>query len=147
MIDLDVTTLAFWDKKDEAKIIEKVKDNVFILITPYILTEHLSKWNHKKLAEEITKFYEKYSFHIVTAQDILDKTEEIGIEYRKLLFELINIGVKEEDAVLVIVSSIFDVNYLVTFNRKHLKSKEKDINKVLRKNGIRTIKIVEPSEL
>ncbi len=26
-VDLDVTTLAFWDKKDEAKLIERIKGN------------------------------------------------------------------------------------------------------------------------
>ena len=56
-------------------------------------------------------------------------------------------GVKEEDVVLVVISSIFDIDYLVTFNRKHLKSKEKEINEVLRKNGIKCIKIILPSEL
>ena len=80
-------------------------------------------------------------------QNILNKIEGIGIEYGKLLFELVGKGVKEEDAILVIVSSIFDVEYLVTFNRKHLKSKENAINQVLGKNGLKTIKVSEPSEL
>ena len=147
IVDLDVTTLAFWDKKDEAKLIERIKGNKFAMATPYIILEHLSKWNHKKLADEIASFYETYSSEIVTAQNILDKTDEIGVEYKKLFFELVNVGVKEEDVVLVIISSIFDVDYLVTFNRKHLKGKEKEINEVLKKNGLKTIKIVLPSEL
>ena len=147
IVDLDVTTLAFWDKKDEARLIERIKGNKFAMVTPYIILEHLSKWNHRKLADEIASFYETYSSEIVTAQNILDKTDEIGVEYKKLFFELVNIGVKEEDVVLVIISSIFDVDYLVTFNRKHLKGKEKEINEVLMKNGLRVIKIVLPSEL
>ena len=147
IVDLDVITLAFWDKKDEAKLIGRIKDGRFIMVTPYIILEHLSKWNHRKLAEEIASFYEVYSFQTVTAKKILDKTKDMQIEYRRLLFELVNIGVKEEDVVLVIISSIFDVDYLVTFNKKHLRNKEKEINEALRKNGIRTIKIVFPEEL
>ena len=147
IVDLDVLTLAFWDKKDEAKLIGRIKSGVFTVVTPYIILEHLSKWNHRKLADEIARFYEVYSSQIVTAQNILNKTNDMNVEYKKLLFELVKLGVKEEDVVLVIISSIFDVDYLVTFNKKHLRNKEKEINEILRKNGIRTIKIVFPEEL
>ncbi|MBI4452045.1 hypothetical protein HY637_01325 [Candidatus Woesearchaeota archaeon] len=147
MMDLDVVTVAIWDKKDEMKLLEKIKGNEFAMITPYIILEHLSKWNYRKLAEEIASFYEKYSFQIVTAQNIADKTEEMDVDYKKLFIELLNIGVKEEDIVLVIIVGIFDIDFLVTFNRKHLKSKEKEINEVLRRNGINAIRIVQPSEL
>ncbi|MBI2652139.1 hypothetical protein HYX00_01625 [Candidatus Woesearchaeota archaeon] len=147
VVDLDIVTLAFWDKKDEAKLIEKIKGGLFDMITPYIILEHLSKWTYRKLAEEISNFYETYSFQVVAAQNILDKTKEIQIEYSRLLMELVNTGVKEEDVILVIISSIFDVDYLVTFNRKHLKNNEEKINKVLKKNGLRTIRIALPSEL
>ncbi|MBI2659037.1 hypothetical protein HYX05_02980 [Candidatus Woesearchaeota archaeon] len=147
IIDLDVVTVAFWDKKDEAKLIERIKSGKFAMVTPYIILEHLSKWNYQKLADEIASFYEIYSSQLITAQNILDKTDEFHIEYKKLFTELVDIGVKEEDVVLVIIASIFDIDYLITFNRKHLKSKEKEINEVLRKNGIKAIRIIVPSEL
>lgn len=147
IVDLDVVTIAFWDKKDESKLIEGIKSGRFAMLTPYIILEHLSKWNHRKLADEIARFYEVYSFQITTAQNILDKADDKYIEYRKLLMELVGIGVKEEDVVLVIVASIFDADYLVTFNRKHLKNNEVKINEVLKKNGLKAIKIVLPSEL
>ena len=147
IVDLDVVTLAFWDKKDEAKLIERIKGGKFDMVVPYILLEHLSKWNYRKLAEEISGFYEKYSSQIITAQNILEKTKERGIEYGNLLMKLINIGVKEEDVILVIIASIFHIDYLITFNRKHLKNNENKINEVLKKNGIKTVKIVLPSEL
>ncbi len=147
LVDLDVVTLAFWDKKDEAKLIERVKAGTFFMVTPYVILEHLSKWDYRKLADEIASFYEKYSSQIVTAQNISEKTNTFGVEYGELLMELVDKGIKEEDVILVIVSSIFYIDYLVTFNRKHLKSKEKEINEVLKKNGLRTIKIILPSEL
>ncbi len=147
VVDLDVITLAFWDKKDEANLIERIKTNKFEMITPYILLEHLSKWNHKKLASEITGFYKKYSTQVITAKNLLRKIEKIKVEYAVLLNRLVNIGVKEEDVVLVIISSIFDVDYLITFNRRHLKNKQKEINEVLKSNGIKTIQIKLPSEI
>ena len=147
IIDLDVVTVSIWDKKDEAKIMERVKGGLFYMVTPYILLEHLSKWSYRKLAEEITNFYETYSSEIVTAQNLLDRLEETKVSYRKLLTELIGVGVKEEDVVLVIIVSVFNLDYLVTFNRKHLKNNESKINEVLKKNGIKTINIVSPSEL
>ena len=147
IVDLDVVTLAFWDKKDEAKLIEKVKSGLYSMTTPYILLEHLSKWSYRKLAEQIASFYEVYSSQIISAQNILDKTNEIDIDYKKLFAELLKVGVKEEDIILVIIAGIFDIDYLVTFNRKHLKNNETKINEVLKKNGIKAIKIVQPSEL
>ncbi|MBI2508090.1 hypothetical protein HYV89_04000 [Candidatus Woesearchaeota archaeon] len=147
IIDLDVVTLAFWDKKDGAKLIERIKANEFEMISPYILLDHLSKWDYRKLAEEIREFYEKYSSEIITARNLLEKTEEINIEYYKILNELISIGVKEEDVVLVIISSLFNVDNLITFNRKHLKNKEKEIGEVLKRYGIKTIQIKLPSEV
>lgn len=147
LLDLDVLTLAFWDKKDEGNVIKRVGEGEFFLLTPYIILEHLSNWNYRKLANEISSFYEVYSSQIVTTKNILDKTKEMHVDYKKLFLQLVEIGVKEEDVVLVIVSSIFDADFLVTFNRKHLRSKEKEINGVLRKNGIKTIKIALPSGL
>ena len=116
------------------------------MITPYIILEHLAKWNHKKLSEEITIFYEKYSSEIITAQNLLNKIENLEVEYEELLAELVKEGVKEEDVILVIICSVFEVDYLVTFNRKHLKNKEKGINGVLKKNGLKSIEIKLPSE-
>ena len=54
---------------------------------------------------------------------------------------------KKEDSVLVFVASLFNIDYLITFNRKHLKNNRDKINEVLKKNGLRTIKIVEPNEI
>ncbi|MBI2575260.1 hypothetical protein HYV82_05240 [Candidatus Woesearchaeota archaeon] len=147
VVDLDVVTLAFWDRKDEARIIERIKGGQLAMITPYIILEHLSKWEYRRLAEEIAGFYWKYSFQIVTAQNIMDKSNGADLEYGRLLSELVRAGVKEEDAVLVIISALFDIGHLVTFNRKHLKSKEKEINEVLRKNGTGPVRIVLPEEL
>jgi len=54
---------------------------------------------------------------------------------------------KNNNKNLVIIASIFDADYLVTFNRKHLKNNEVKINNVLQKYELRTIKIVLPDEI
>lgn len=59
---------------------------------------------------------------------------------KKILIDL-------EDSLLVFLSSIFRLDYLVTFNRKHLSSKKGKINKILRECNLHEIKIVEPSEV
>ena len=148
IVNLDVVTVAEWDSKREAiQFINRIKKEEFNLFTPYILLEHLSKWKHKNLVSKIEHFYRIYSKTIISAQNVLDRINEIRVNRNKLTNELLEIGVKEEDAILVVITSIFGIDYLVTFNRKHLKNKEVKINEVLKKNGLKTIKIYLPDEI
>ena len=147
LIDLDVLTLAFWDKKDPTGIVKRISKGEFDMFTPYILFEHLSQWDHKSLAFEIADFYQRFSSSIVTAKNLFERLEELKIDYKAILFELLSKDVKEEDAVLVVVSSVFDIDFLVTYNKRHLKNRQPEINEVLKKNGLKTIRIVSPEEL
>ncbi len=148
IIDLDVVTVAEWDSQEDAiKFINRIKEGEFTLFTPYILMEHLSKWEHKNLVAKIEHFYKIYSKIIISAQNVLDKLNELEIDRVALIGNLIRAGVKEEDAVLVLAAGIFEIDFLVTFNRKHLKGKESEINKVLKKNGIKNIRICLPGEI
>lgn len=61
--------------------------------------------------------------------------------------DMIGKGVKEEDIVLVVIASVFDIDFLVTYNKKHLKDKQQEINGVLKKYDLRTIRIVSPEKL
>jgi len=54
------------------------------------------------------------------------------------------IGVKDEDAFLVLAASAENLDYLVTFNRKHLTNNESKINELLRRYKLNEIKIVMP---
>ena len=72
---------------------------------------------------------------------------KIKLNDRQLSGDLLHHTVKEEDTILVIFTSIFNLDYLVTFNRKHLRNKEQIVNEVLKKHGIKPIKIVLPSEI
>ncbi|MEK6907121.1 MAG: hypothetical protein AABW45_01195 [Nanoarchaeota archaeon] len=150
LIDLDVLTVAFWkgDKKELAlKFLSRVKNEEFILVTPFSLVNLILEWNDKLLAEKIKDFYFEYSNHILSNVEILKLTNRKGIGEEKIVNELESLGVKKEDSVLVFVASLFNIDYLITFNRKHLKNNRDKINEVLKKNGLRTIKIVEPNEI
>lgn len=134
IVDLDVLTYAFWDKKDESQIIEKIMRGKPAMITPYILLDHLSKWNYRQLAEKIAGFYSRYSIQIATAQNMLEKMP--AGQYSDLLSKLIEKGVKEVDVILVIIASLFRVDCLLAYNRKHLRNKVNGINEVLSKKWI-----------
>ena len=84
---------------------------------------------------------------MVTNDDIDAKIDDLGIDDEKILLELQSNGVKEEDAFIVLIASIFDLDNLITFNRKHLRNKKKEINEVLKRNGLKTIEISGPEEV
>lgn len=151
LIDLDVLTVGSWHKKDTRKeialeFIKKVEKDEFYIITPLILLELLFEWKNISLREKIKEFYLEYSEELLTERKIYASFDKIS-NITAIIEEIINIGIKDEDALLVIISSIFDINYLVTFNRKHLKNNKDKINEVLKKNGLKKIEIVEPNEI
>lgn len=151
IIDLDVVTVAFWDKGKNGnlgrRLVQRIKQKELDMITPFYLLEHLTKWKHITLKEQIENFYIKNSSNLLTNEDVDAKIDELGIDDIKVLLELQSMDIKEEDAFLVLITSIFDLDYLVTFNRKHLRDKKREVNEVLKKNGLRTIKIVGPEEV
>ena len=100
LIDLDVLTAALWDKESEAmEFLEKVKKGEF----------------------------EVYTSRILSVKEIVDRSGEIDTDYKKIIIDLMSKGVKEEDAILVFTTSAFHLDYLVTYNRVHLRNKESDI--------------------
>ena len=128
-------------------LMKRVENKEFEMFTPFYLIEHLLKWNNIPLKEKIEGFYLKESVTILTNDDVDSTIEELEIDDKLLLNELKNNNIKEEDAFIVMVSSIFELDYLVTFNRIHLKNKKEEINNVLKKNGLKNIKIVGPEEV
>jgi len=152
LIDLDVVTVGLWNKLDSRKdiakkFIKRIEEDEFILVTPFILIDLISKWNNKNLVSNIKEFYFINSTKIISDLEIEKISELIRIDFNKLIMDLYKIGVKKEDGALVIICSMFNLDYFVTFNRKHLKNKKEVINEVLKENGLKTIKIIEPNEI
>ena len=148
IIDLDVITVGKWDKGnygDMARnLIRRIENKEFELITPSYLLEHLIKWHNAPLKEKIEEFYLKESTKLLSDEDVDIKIEGLGIDDKALLIDLKSHDVKEEDA---LITSIFDLDYLITFNRTHLKNNKEAINNVLKKHGTKTIQIVGPEEV
>jgi len=151
MIDLDVITVAMWDKSKGGNLgralVARVKQKEFEMIASFYLLQHLDKWKHITLKEQIEDFYIKNSTTLLTNDDVDSKLDELEVDDEKVLLELQSKDVKEEDAFIVLIASIFELDYLVTLNRKHLRNKEKEIHDVLKKHGLKAITIVGPEEI
>lgn len=148
LVDLDVLTVAFWDKKKEASdFLGRIKNGEFDLYTPYVLLELLGRWKYEKLRDTIIEFYTVYSSRILSVKEVVDRSKEIGTDYNKTITDLMSKGVKEEDAILVFVTSAFHLDYLITYNRVHLKNKEAEINEILKVHRMKVIRIASPNTI
>ena len=56
-------------------------------------------------------------------------------------------GIKEEDVLLILACIVTEADYLVTFNRTHLKNNSDLINLILRQNNLNKINVVHPNEI
>lgn len=146
LIDLDVVTTAFWNGNTEAmKFLEEVKKEDFEIYVPYILLELLSEWRYEELRDRILDFYKLNAKRIISVKEIVEKSREMDVDYRDIITQLEEHGVKDEDAILIVVTSIFELDCLFTFNRKHLRDKKDVINEVLKENGVKKIEIRVPT--
>ncbi|MEK6984431.1 MAG: hypothetical protein AABX33_07695 [Nanoarchaeota archaeon] len=152
IIDLDVVTVSIWDKKGKnvrlaVNFINRVKNKDFYVLTPFFLLELVSKWKYSQLKDYIEDFYLKFTDEMLSNEDLDLKIDSMLVDDKKIITELRNQGIKGEDSLLALVASIFEVDYLITFNRIHLRDKKETINEVLKENGLRTIKIAGPEEV
>ena len=151
MIDLDVVTVAYWDRSkngDTARSFRtRIENKEFQLVTPFLLIELVIKWKYESLKNSIKDFYVKNSDLLLTDTDIREKCDLMQVNYEKVIRELERKGIKEEDAALVLVASLFSCDCLVTFNRIHLRNKKEAANKILSEHKLRTIQILGPEEV
>ena len=152
LIDLDVVTVSIWNKSGQQmeiakKFIEKIEKGEFYVITPFLLIEVVLKWEHETLKTAIKEFYIKNSDRFLTDTEIKEMCEELDVNYEIVLNELESEGIKKEDAALVLITSLFSCDYLITFNRVHLKNKKEDANKILKKWSLSAIQISGPEEV
>ena len=150
VVDLDVVTVHLWDKgaqaEEASEFIEQVEGKRFKAIVPYTLIELAEKWRYVELKKKVISFYEENAT-LISAEEVNKKLESFGVNDKEFAISLVAHGVKEEDAALVMVASLFKAEYLVTFNRKHLRNKENEICEALRTFNLPEIKIRAPAEL
>ena len=150
LIDLDILTNALWKGTLNApavQFLERVKTGEFVVYTPYVLLDLVNKWKNKNVADRISEFYKLYSTEIITVEKLAKKLQETDADYEMLSKELTKITNKEDDSDLVLISSLFALDYLVTFNRKHLQSKREQISAFLKGKGLDLIIVVLPNEI
>ena len=151
IVDLDVVTVAKWDKGKNGdlgrKFLLRIEQKELDMTTPFYLLGHLDKWEHVTLKEQIEDFYLKNSAAMLTNEDVDAKIDSLGVDDVSILLELQSNDIKEEDAFIAMAASLFEIDYLVTLNRKHLRNKEGKINEVLKKNGLKAIRIVGPERV
>lgn len=148
MIDLNVMLAAYgktlYEKKTRAvNLVRNVKKDKHELFTPFTLMDIAGGWDIKYFRTKVHRFYANYSKEIITAKKLDEKLLALNKEVKVLLKKLAYIGVKEEDGLLVIVSSVFNLE-LKTFNRVHLLNKITAINKLLKEEGLNETVISEP---
>lgn len=147
ILDLNVVTNALWKGREEEagkKFIERIKKGEFEVYTPYTLLRLLLRWKDIKKVLQISDFYLLHSDGIMTLKAIRKRIDEIKLDYKKLLKELIYAGIKREDGFLVMIASIFGLE-IVTFNKKHLYNKKDEINQVLKNLKLKEVEIYVPS--
>ena len=154
VIDLNVVTIGSWKKADPARAVaesfmkmiegraEAEETKQFYVVTPYALLELVNKWKNKPLVEIITDFYRKVTDEYVEKIDVM---EELFETFEDVYNALVGVGVKPEDAFLVIVCSVKNAA-LVTFDKKHLRGKEAEINAVLREYECEEVEVMLPEE-
>lgn len=151
IIDLDVVTVAKWDKSENGdlsrKLLNRIEKGEFIVYTPYTLFGLLDKWHHKRLKNEIKGFYDLYSTEVVTAQKVSAEIDKQAVDESLLTKELMFHHIKEEDIGLILITSLFKIDFLITLNRKHLHNKKEIINNVLQKYKLPAITIALPGEI
>jgi len=146
LIDLDIVTNALWKGKEKEiaiRFLNKTKKEAELEIyTPYSLLQRVLNWKYRNLATKIFNFYSIYSDRILSWKEIRKNLG--GINYKAVIKLLEKIGVKREDAVLVLIAIVFELR-IETFNRKHLHNKQNEINEILKKFNLKEIEIHVPT--
>lgn len=148
LIDLDVITIAKWEKQDQrkeqaVKFLQKAENKEFELMLPLILLEQIFLWKYEELRIRIESFYIGNCSQTLSSIQLMEKLLE-NPSYLDLYKRLLDINIKEEDALLLVSAIILDCDYFVTLNRRHLHSNKEKIYEIIKKSGFKALEIVYP---
>lgn len=150
LIDLDVVVIGIWAnendtrKKAAHKFIQNVRGKKFIVITPTTMLEVVSEWKDGIIKTGIIEFYTLNTDIFIEDSGVIEIINSSGNDFEEVSTMLMKIGIKDGDVFLVLAASAEKLDYLITFNRKHLTSNELKINGLLRRYGLNEIRIVTP---
>jgi hypothetical protein len=149
LIDIDVVAVAEHYIKDKdypmsKSFINRIKSGEFEIYATHSLLELVEKWRREKIKEKVLEIYRTYSY-IIPAIEIETRSKQKNVVFEKIVEKLSKIGVKKEDGALAVVS-LFGL-ILITLNRKHLRNKREEINKILKEVNLDGIDILLPNEI
>jgi hypothetical protein len=152
--DIDFACVHAWRKKDRRKedikkffdLLRKNKDKFECLVSSHVL-DQISVWRDKKLANDIISLFKSLCKVVDLEENIryFEKARNVKIKDFTQNYAS-EVGIKTEDALAVIVYSLIEVEYFVTFNKKHLRNKYAKLKEIGWKYGIKIPEIMLPSE-
>ena len=87
LIDLDVITVGLWkgrEKETAEKFLERIRKGEFEIYTPQQLFDSVEKWENKDVVKKVTDFLKIYSSEIITTEKLLNKINEMKIDFSRL---------------------------------------------------------------
>ena len=149
LIDLDVITTAIWDRnKESLEFLSYAEQGKYTISTPLFLLFHiLRNWKYKKLADRIFKEFDKITDIFLQESKINKELEQkTGLTLRLLIRKASKeLDINPQDATIVLYASLSLVDEIITYNRKHMKNKEKEIGEFLKKYNLHVPKIALPN--
>jgi len=135
LIDLNVYIAAEWGKKKEAiEFLGKVRK--YNVITPVLILFYiLRNWKYRKLVDKIFNVVDKVTTtYVGTAQTNLKSIQLVNLPLRIFARRISKtVGIPLDDARLIACAVLNEAEFLVTYDKKHLKNKEKEIVDFLKK--------------
>jgi predicted nucleic acid-binding protein len=148
LIDLNVYIAAEWDKKKEAiEFLGKVRK--YNVITPVLILFYiLRNWKYRKLVDKIFNVIDKVTTtYVGTAKTNLKSIQLVNLPLRIFVRRISKtVGIPLDDARLIAYAALNEAEFLVTYDKKHLKNKEKEIADFLKKYNLLPLKIILPNE-
>jgi len=148
LIDLNVYIAAEWDKKKEAiEFLGKVRK--YNVITPVLILFYiLRNWKYRKLVDKIFNVIDKVTTtYVGTAQTNLKSIQLVNLPLRIFVRRISKtVGIPLDDARLIAYAALNEAEFLVTYDKKHLKNKEREIADFLKKYNLLPLKIILPNE-
>lgn len=116
---------------------------------PDTFLEILKSWEYVELMRRVRGWYAKNAKSIISSEEALrELTAKIGLSEETLIEKLASEAeMKREDAFLVLIGMGGGAEYIVTWNKAHLRDKREKIEEIGTKLGLRVPKIVFPTEI
>lgn len=155
IVDLDVVPIAKWYEKGNPrqagsqKFIKRVERGEFSLLAPDTFLEIIRSWEYGELMKRVRSWYTTNAKSIISSEEALKKIAKKTKLSEETLIEKFasEANMKREDAFLVLIATGSNTDYIVTWNKAHLRNKREKIEEIGTKLGLKVPKIIFPTEI